>query len=63
MARRRVAPPASLGSIAAFGLTRLMAAVLFGVGPLDPLTFIVAALLLALVAWAAGAADGRHPFL
>ena len=42
-----------LGLIAAFGLTRLMEALLFGVSPLDPLTFIAAALLLALVAWAA----------
>lgn len=41
------------GIAAALGLTRLMANQLFGVTPQDPLTFIVVAVLLALVALAA----------
>jgi ABC-type antimicrobial peptide transport system permease subunit len=43
----------ALGLTAAFGLTRLMASLLFGVGAADPLTFIGVALLLTLIALAA----------
>jgi putative ABC transport system permease protein len=39
-----------IGLSAAFGLTRLMKGLLFGVSELDPLTFVAVALLLAGVA-------------
>jgi ABC-type antimicrobial peptide transport system permease subunit len=39
-----------IGLLLAFGSTRLMKSLLFGVSPTDPLTFIVIALLLSLVA-------------
>src|SRR5262249_62287024 len=39
-----------IGLVAAFGLTRLIKGLLFGVSALDPLTFIAVALLLAGVA-------------
>ncbi|HEU0183815.1 MAG TPA: ABC transporter permease [Blastocatellia bacterium] len=40
----------TIGSVAAVGLTRLMSGLLFGVSPTDPLTFVVIALLLNVVA-------------
>ena len=40
----------ALGTIAAFGLTRLMSSFLFGVRPLDPVAFLSAPLILSLVA-------------
>jgi len=43
----------SLGLAAALGLTRVMASLLYGVGPSDPLTFASVAFLLTLVALAA----------
>jgi len=43
----------AIGLIAAFGLTRLMSSMLFGVSTQDPLTFLGVALLLTLVAMAA----------
>ena len=42
------------GLTASFGLTRLLKAQLFGVTPSDPLTFVVASLILIAVALAAG---------
>jgi putative ABC transport system permease protein len=41
------------GIAASFGLTRFMPSLLYGVGPNDPLTFVVVAVLFALVALAA----------
>ena len=43
----------ALGLMASFGLTRLMKAQLFGVKPLDPLTFITVPVILPAVALAA----------
>jgi putative ABC transport system permease protein len=43
----------SIGIAASFGLTRLMESLLFGVGAIDPITFIVVPLILAGVALAA----------
>ncbi len=35
-----------VGAVAAFGVTPLMSSLLFGISPLDPLTFILVSLLL-----------------
>ena len=43
----------AIGIVAALGLTRLMAKMLYGVSATDPLTFVVVALVLVLVALAA----------
>jgi predicted permease len=43
----------AIGIAAAFGLTRLMASLLFGVGAYDPVAFVIAAIILLLVAIAA----------
>lgn len=40
----------AIGTIAAFGLTRLMSSLLYGVSATDPVTFIAVAVLLGLVA-------------
>jgi ABC-type antimicrobial peptide transport system permease subunit len=42
-----------IGLLAAFGITRVMARLLIGVGPSDPLTYATVALLLAAIALAA----------
>jgi putative ABC transport system permease protein len=49
-----------VGTGAAFGAARLIAALLFGVRPGDVLTFVVTALVLVLVALAAGYAPARR---
>ncbi|HSB12045.1 MAG TPA: FtsX-like permease family protein, partial [Blastocatellia bacterium] len=43
----------AIGAVAAFGLTRLMASLLFGIGATDPLTFSSIAVLLVVVAFLA----------
>jgi putative ABC transport system permease protein len=50
----------AIGLFIAFGLGRLMAANLFGVVQLDPITFVVVAALLGLVALAAGSVPARR---
>jgi len=43
----------AIGVGAAFGLTRLIAAMLYGVKPWDPAIFVVVAVVLAAIAWLA----------
>ena len=50
----------ALGILASIALTRLMASLLFGVAPGDPLTFVCVALLIAVAALAACWAPARR---
>jgi putative ABC transport system permease protein len=49
-----------LGAIAAFLATRLMSTMLYGVSPNDPLTFVAAVALLAVIAWIASWLPARR---
>ncbi len=51
---------AALGLVAALGLTRLMSAVLFGVSPFDPLTYLIVPLILLSVTLAASYLPARR---
>jgi putative ABC transport system permease protein len=48
------------GLAAALGLTRLLASMLYGVGPTDPVTFVASALLLGIVALLASSIPARR---
>lgn len=50
-----------LGLAASFAVTRLMAELLFGISPTDPLTFVALAAVLALVALIACVIPARAP--
>ena len=49
-----------LGLVGAMMLTRFLSGYLFGIGPLDPITFVLVALLMAVVALAANAIPARR---
>ena len=51
---------AAAGLVAAFGVTRLLGTILYGVPPGDPITFLLAALVLIAVAAVASALPGRR---
>jgi predicted permease len=51
---------AGIGAAAAMGLTRLIASLLFGIGPMDPLTYAAAGVLLAMAAMLASALPARR---
>jgi ABC-type antimicrobial peptide transport system permease subunit len=50
----------AVGAIAAFGVARLLASLLFGTEPTDPLTFAAVTVLLGLVAFFAGYIPARR---
>jgi ABC-type antimicrobial peptide transport system permease subunit len=50
----------TLGGLGALGLTRVLAKFLFGVGPSDPTTFAIVAVLLATAALVAGLLPARR---
>jgi ABC-type antimicrobial peptide transport system permease subunit len=50
----------AIGLVAAFGLTRLVRTMLYGLQPTDPATLIPAALLLLIIALAAGYGPARR---
>ena len=51
---------AIVGTAAALGVTRFLSTLLFGVKPTDPLTFVIVALLLTFVAFAASYIPARR---
>jgi ABC-type antimicrobial peptide transport system permease subunit len=57
---RNVAWGAGLGLLLAFGLGQLMTSFLYGVSPVDPVTFSIVPVILALAAALAGAVPARR---
>lgn len=57
----RIAAGLALGLVCAFALTRYMASELFGVSPMDPVTFLAVPLFLAAVAFAASYVPALRP--